>query len=58
MRIEDQADSVTFTCKSPNQEKVSDYKIKLTELAQVVFEFSIWSSCDLIYSLDDGKLET
>ena len=36
MRIEEQADTVTFTCESPNQEKVSNFKIKLTELAQVV----------------------
>ena len=37
MKAQDQADTVTFMFESPNQEKVSDYEMKLMNLDQVNF---------------------
>ena len=34
MKAQDQADTVTFMFESPNQEKVSDYEMKLMNLDQ------------------------
>ena len=35
VKAQDQADTVTFMFESPNQEKVSDYEMKLMNLDQV-----------------------
>ena len=35
VKAQDQADNVTFMFESPNQEKVSDYEMKLMNLDQV-----------------------
>ena len=40
VKAQDQADTVTFMFESPNQEKVSDYEMKLMNLDQVHFFFS------------------
>ena len=40
VKAQDQADTVTFMFESPNQEKVSDYEMKLMNLDQVYFFFS------------------
>ena len=37
VKAQDQADTVTFMFESPNQEKVSDYEMKLMNLDQVNF---------------------
>ena len=44
IKAQDQADTVTFMFESPNQEKVSDYEMKLMNLDQVriLVHSSIW----------------
>ena len=37
VKAQDQADTVTFMFESPNQEKVSDYEMKLMNLDQVSY---------------------
>ena len=39
VKAQDQADTVTFMFESPNQEKVSDYEMKLMNLDQVASTF-------------------
>ena len=39
VKAQDQADNVTFMFESPNQEKVSDYEMKLMNLDQVKSPF-------------------
>ena len=40
VKAQDQADTVTFMFESPNQEKVSDYEMKLMNLDQVEKTFA------------------
>ena len=42
VKAQDQADTVTFMFESPNQEKVSDYEMKLMNLDQVRIFPIIW----------------
>ena len=44
VKAQDQADTVTFMFESPNQEKVSDYEMKLMNLDQVEKTFASRSS--------------
>lgn len=47
MKAQDNADTVTFVFESPNQEKVSDYEMKLMNLDQE--QLGIPVSCRSIY---------
>ena len=40
VKAQDQADTVTFVFEAPNQEKVSDYEMKLMNLDQVEKTFA------------------
>ena len=55
MKAQDTADVVTFMFESPNQEKVSDYEMKLMNLDQVRISFSRFD-LDLFYSMPQEHL--
>lgn len=53
MKAQDNADTVTFMFESPNQEKVSDYEMKLMNLDQehlgIPVSFTLLFQCTMCY---------